>query len=59
MNMGSQYVPGGFTYRTDIAQELGLDMDSVSSIEDLPAIFEQVKAAYPNMSAVRHSYPNA
>ena len=43
MNMGSQYVPGGFTYRTDIAQELGLDMDSVSSIEDLPAIFEQVK----------------
>lgn len=54
MNMGSQYVPGGFTYRTDIAQELGLDMDSVSSIEDLPAIFEQVKAAYPNMTILNH-----
>lgn len=39
--------PGGFTYRTDIAQELGLDMDSVSSIEDLPAIFEQVKRLIP------------
>lgn len=34
MNMGSQYVPGGFTYRTDIAQELGLEFFSRSGIFD-------------------------
>lgn len=49
MNMGSNYVPGGYTYREDIAEELGIDMSQVDSIDDLPAIFDQVKAAYPDM----------
>lgn len=35
MNMGSAYVPGGFTYREDIAEELGIDMSQVTSPEDL------------------------
>lgn len=38
-----------FAYRSDIAEELGLDMESVKSVEDLTGIFEQVHAAYPDM----------
>lgn len=37
------------TWRSDIAEELGLDMDSVETVEDLDAIFAQVKEAYPDM----------
>ncbi|WP_343095209.1 ABC transporter substrate-binding protein, partial [Blautia producta] len=29
LNMGSNYVPGGFTYRQDLADELGIDMAQV------------------------------
>ena len=49
MSMGSNYVPGGFAYREDIVEELGIDMSQVDSPEDLTAVFEQVKAAYPDM----------
>lgn len=36
-------------YRQDIADELGLDMSSVNSIEDVTDILKQVKEAYPDM----------
>ena len=31
LNMGSNYVPGGFTYREDITEELGIDLRVKSS----------------------------
>jgi putative aldouronate transport system substrate-binding protein len=37
-------------YRKDIAEELGLDMDSVKSVEDLTDIFAKVKEAHPEMT---------
>lgn len=37
-------------YRKDIADELGLDMSAVSSIEDVTSVLEQVKASYPDMT---------
>lgn len=37
-------------YREDVAEDLGLDMSSVDSIEDLTDIFAQVKAAKPDMT---------
>lgn len=37
-------------YRQDIADELGIDMSSVSSMEDMTDILKQVKAAYPDMT---------
>ena len=37
-------------YRQDVADELNLDMSSVSSIEDLTDIFAQIKAAKPDMT---------
>lgn len=37
-------------YREDIAQEIGLDMTQVKSLDDLTAVFEKVKAAYPDMT---------
>lgn len=49
MNMGSAYVPGGFTYREDIAEELGIDMSQVTSPEDLTDVFAKVQEAYPSM----------
>ncbi len=36
-------------YRQDIADELGIDMSAVNSIEDVTAVLEQVKEAYPDM----------
>lgn len=36
-------------YRQDIADAIGIDMNTVTSIEDLTAVLEQVKAAYPEM----------
>ncbi len=39
----------GVIYRTDIAEELGLDMDSIQSAEDLGPILKQVKEAKPEM----------
>ncbi len=37
-------------YREDIAEELGLDMDSVNSYEDLTEILRAVEEAYPDMT---------
>lgn len=37
-------------YRQDVADELGIDMSQVSSMEDMTDIFKQVKAAYPDMT---------
>jgi ABC-type glycerol-3-phosphate transport system substrate-binding protein len=39
-------------YRQDIADELGIDMSKVNTVSDLTAVFEQVKAAYPDMTPV-------
>lgn len=36
-------------YRQDIAEELNLDMSSVASMEDMTAVLQEVKAAYPDM----------
>lgn len=36
-------------YRQDIAEELNLDMSSVASMEDITAVLQEVKAAYPDM----------
>ncbi len=49
MAMGSNYVPGGFIYRTDIVEELGIDMTKVQSPQDLTAVFATVKEVYPDM----------
>lgn len=40
---------GGIIYRTDIAEELGLDMSSIQSAEDLKPILQAVKEAKPEM----------
>lgn len=40
---------GGVVYRTDIAEELGLNMDAVQSLEDLRPILQAVKEAKPEM----------
>ena len=39
-------------YRSDIAEELGLDMDSVNSVEDLTDVLRKVKEAHPEMYPV-------
>ncbi|GIQ68020.1 extracellular solute-binding protein [Xylanibacillus composti] len=39
----------GVVYRTDIAEELGLEMDSIKSVEDLGPILQKVKAEKPEM----------
>ncbi|MEG1525654.1 MAG: ABC transporter substrate-binding protein [Clostridia bacterium] len=47
--VGSNYVPTGWCYRSDIAKELNLDMSSVKDVFALTDIFAQVKQAYPDM----------
>lgn len=37
-------------YRSDIAEELGLDMSGISSLDDITEIFAAVKEAYPEMT---------
>lgn len=37
-------------YREDIANEMGIDISAINSIEDVTSVFEQVKAAYPDMT---------
>jgi putative aldouronate transport system substrate-binding protein len=39
-------------YRQDIADELGIDMSTVNSLDDVTAVLEQVAAAYPDMTAL-------
>jgi len=36
-------------YRADIAEELGIDMQSVNTFEDITPVLEKVKEAYPDM----------
>lgn len=59
VNMGSNYVPGGFTYRSDIADELGLDMSQVTSVEALEEVFAAVHEAYPDMIVIDPNRSNA
>ncbi len=40
---------GGVVYRSDIAEELGLDMDAVTSLDGLRPILQAVKEARPEM----------
>lgn len=47
--MGSLYVPKGWTYRTDIIEELGIDLSNVKTVYDLTDVFAKVKEAYPDM----------
>ena len=37
------------TWRSDIAEEVGVSLDDVKSVEDLSAIFAEVKKAHPEM----------
>ncbi|MDO4268125.1 MAG: ABC transporter substrate-binding protein [Eubacteriales bacterium] len=59
INMGSNYVPGGFCYRSDIVDELGIDMSQVDSFEDMTAVFAAVKEAYPNMIIIDPNRANS
>ncbi|MDO4285090.1 MAG: ABC transporter substrate-binding protein [Eubacteriales bacterium] len=59
LNMGSNYVPGGFCYREDITEELGIDMTQVTTPEALTEVFAQVKEAYPDMIVIDPNRANA
>lgn len=59
INMGSNYVPGGFCYRSDIVDELGIDMSQVDSFEELTDVFAKVHEAYPNMIVIDPNRANA
>ena len=37
-------------YRKDIAEAAGIDMSKVNSLDDITAVLEKVKKAYPNMT---------
>lgn len=41
---------GGIVYRKDWADELGIDMSAVKTIQDLDAVFAKVKAAKPEVT---------
>ena len=45
----SNYVPRGWCFRSDIVEELGIDLSNVSSIFDLTDVFAKVHEAYPEM----------
>lgn len=47
---------GGIIYRQDIADELGLDMSTVQTIEDLEPIYEQVKQKMPSITPLFLKY---
>lgn len=42
----------GITMRKDIVDELGIDVEAIKKYDDLDAVFEKVKAAYPEMDAI-------
>ena len=42
-------------YREDIAQELGLDIDSIQSVNDITPLLEQVKRDVYKRQVVNHS----
>jgi putative aldouronate transport system substrate-binding protein len=41
---------GGIVYRSDIAEELGIDMSKVKTIEDLDAVYSIILAKKPDMT---------
>ncbi|OBZ16095.1 MULTISPECIES: ABC transporter substrate-binding protein [Bacillales] len=41
---------GGIVYRSDIAEELGIDMSNVKTIEDLDAVYQIILARKPGMT---------
>jgi len=43
---------GGIVMRKDIVDELQIDVDAIKTFDDLTAVFEQVKAAHPEMDAI-------
>lgn len=45
----------GIVMRKDIVDELGIDVESLKTPWDLTAVFEQVKAAYPELDAIAGS----
>jgi len=47
--VGSNYVPTGWCYRSDIADELKINVSGVESVFDLTDIYAKVKEAYPDM----------
>lgn len=59
ISMGSNYVPGGFIYRSDIVEELGIDMSQVKTPMDMTAVFAAVKEAYPDMIIIDPNRANA
>ena len=47
--IASLYIPMGWAYRSDIIEELGIDLSGVTSVYDLTDVFAKVKEAYPDM----------
>ncbi|MEV5026326.1 ABC transporter substrate-binding protein [Paenibacillus sp. LPE1-1-1.1] len=43
---------GGIVYRSDIADELGIDMSKVKSLEDLDEVFQTILAKKPGMTPI-------
>lgn len=41
---------GGIVYRKDVAEELGIDMSQVKTIQDLDAVYAKVKAERPDLT---------
>ncbi|GKU23455.1 ABC transporter substrate-binding protein [Clostridium folliculivorans] len=50
-NKGAAIAPN-LVYRVDIMNELGISPDSIKTVNDLDALYEKVKAKYPNMIPV-------
>lgn len=47
-----------FWYRTDLAEQYGLDMSSVKTMEDLTAVFEQLHEADSSLTMIVSNNPN-
>lgn len=45
------------TYRKDIAEELGIDMSQVNSVQDLEAVFKKVKEGRPDITPLAPVQP--
>lgn len=42
----------GFVMRKDVVEELGIDVESINTMDEMTAVFEQVKAAHPELDCV-------
>lgn len=47
--MKERSVPDAFCVRTDCLKKAGIDPSTIKSYEDMTAVFQKVKALYPNM----------